>query len=131
MWANAFTGLPFILDGRDRSGLDCWGLVRLVYKDQLNIDLPSFSGAFKDLKRETLQKISNMMAVESRNWNKVDAPQEYDVVLLRAYGSLASHVGICLGNGLMLHVLEDIDSVIEPINGPRWRNRVAGYYRYV
>ncbi len=42
LWAGRYIGLPFMTHGRDRSGLDCWGLARLVMAEQLGRALPSY-----------------------------------------------------------------------------------------
>ena len=41
-WYESYVGLPWKLGGRDHAGLDCWGLIRLAYKEQLGCELPSF-----------------------------------------------------------------------------------------
>lgn len=42
MWADRFVGLPYKVMGRDRHGLDCYGLVRLVLAEEAGHIFPSY-----------------------------------------------------------------------------------------
>jgi cell wall-associated NlpC family hydrolase len=46
-WTTRYVGLPYRAGGRERDGLDCWGLIRLIYREQLGIDLPEIPGIVK------------------------------------------------------------------------------------
>ena len=40
-WYNSYTGFPYKHLGDDtKTGIDCFNLCRLVYKEKLNIDIP-------------------------------------------------------------------------------------------
>ena len=47
-WTARYINIPYINKGREFSGADCWGLVRLVYKNELGIDLPTYGEVSAD-----------------------------------------------------------------------------------
>jgi len=62
-----YIGIPFLEDGNDRNGLDCWRLVVMVYKERLNIDLPDFSGIFVDGSLASLKKVTRHIRETKRH----------------------------------------------------------------
>ena len=129
-WTDSYIDIPFKCDGRDPSGCDCWGLVTLVYRERLGIELPSWSGVFKDQSLGCLKQVARAMAIERDRWLKVDTPEPMDVIMLRT-GKYVWHVGIVIDSFNMLHVMTGINSVIESYKGLYWKNRVEEFRRYV
>jgi cell wall-associated NlpC family hydrolase len=129
IWAGRYIGLPFRDHGRDRSGLDCWGLVRLVMGEQFGIALPSLSGEYEHTL--ALDAISGVIERQIPAWDAVPAGEERcgDVIILRLHGQ-PLHVGIVLGDAHMLHVEARIDSAIERYDQTRWKDRIYGFYRH-
>lgn len=129
IWAGRYIGLPFCDHGRDRSGLDCWGLVRLVMSEQFSIALPSLAHEYEHTL--ALDDISHVIQRQIPVWQAIDTDQEQcgDVVVLRLHGQ-PLHVGMVLGDRHMLHVEARIDSAIERYDGARWRDRIFGFYRH-
>lgn len=129
IWAGRYIGLPFLERGRDRGGLDCWGLVRLVMAEQFGRALPSFADGYKAVARAA--DVADVFGRVLPLWDPVPAGGEEagDVVVLRLRGA-PMHVGMVLGDRQMLHVERGIDSAIESYAGPRWAERVYGFYRY-
>lgn len=125
-WWNDYIGIPYAEKGRDKSGLDCWGLVRLVYKEQFNIDIPSF---VTDYESDDSSRIAELISIGKEHWSKVVQPEVGDVILLRISG-LFMHVGVVISPNEFLHVREGRDSVIERFDSPMWRHRVEGFYKY-
>ena len=123
---NKYIGLPYASNGRDESGIDCWGLVRLFYKQEHNIELPSYteeySGAYD-------ARILGMMDLYKNNWSQVQQPEVGSVIVFNILGE-PFHVGVYIGEDKFIHARDGMDSVVESINSPKWAKRIEGYYKY-
>lgn len=134
-WAAPFVGLPYRDHGRDFDGCDCWGLVRLVYRDQAGIELPSYDEAYASIAER--REIAAIVAEEEASptwtlitwdWRSAEAARlDIAVFVDGAYGR---HVGIVLKPGLMLHLARRDCSKIESYRDTRWADRLTGIHRH-
>jgi cell wall-associated NlpC family hydrolase len=126
MNVDRFVGLPWQDRGRTAAGVDCWGLVRLVYAGELGIDLPDHAGDYVD----TGDRGAILPLVEDARadwWPVRTVARAGDLVLMR---QAPWHVGVVVGRGRMLHIPEGGTSCIEPYETGRWGNRVEDIYRH-
>lgn len=128
-WASNYVGIPYRDRGRDRDGVDCWGLVRLVYADRFGVILPDYLGDYVTAENST--EIAPIVAVEaaSKRWAQAGAPRVGDVGVFRILGA-EGHVGVYVGDSRMIHSLAGVGSVEERVDSPLWIPRLAGWYRY-
>lgn len=133
-WAASYMGLPFKPHGRDRAGCDCWGLVRLVYAEQLGVDLPEFEGISPD----DAAAIPAAIAAETPLWTPVPLLQRqaFDVVVMRARlireGKALTpdmHVGVVTEDLKILHTQLPYGVACVPIDHPTLSNRISGVFR--
>ena len=129
-WAAQYVGLPYLPGGQSRDGVDCWGLVMMVWAEVYGIPLPDYSG-----KRWSAPADTEQVALDAiRYANRFSAvrpgkEREGDGILFRMRGA-PTHVGVVLTPGVMLHAFEGSDSCVEPYTSWRWNKRIAGIYRY-
>ena len=135
--AADYVGLPFVNGGRDRAGVDCWGLVRMVYAEKKGVELPDFG----DIAALDMRRASKAIEAESSGaeWVPVmpGAEQEFDVAVMRGHLvsgdgraiGLACHVGIITDDRRVLHVERGIDAVCVPLASPTVKNRIMKVYR--
>ena len=128
-WVGQYIGLPFAEHGRDREGVDCFGLLRLVYREQLNIALPAYVDGYDTT--ADVADIERLIAGRLTPWRAVqhDSLEVGDAVLMRVKGHPA-HIGIAVARGRMLHVERTTDSCIEWFDRLNWCRRVVGFYRF-
>lgn len=114
-WADEYVGLPFLAGGRDRAGLDCWGLLRLVWAERLGLIMPRFDGT--DDPAETILLESAAMAEVERGCER-----ELDGVVMATerlaglgFRLAPTHVGVVTARGQVLHIEEGRLSMIEPM----------------
>lgn len=113
--AADFLGIRYTHGGNNvTQGLDCSGLVRLVFKDALNIDLP-----------RTALEIS-------RTGEKIDPSelQPGDLVFYNTMRRGFSHVGIYMGENKFIHAPSTGGQVrIESMEVSYWKKRFNGARR--
>lgn len=130
-WSGMYVGLPFKEGGRDRQGLDCYGLLRLVINERFDGAIPEYEGiAYRQGHDRDL--LAALMDERIRLWTPVPMGSERpgDGALLRVMGR-PIHVGVVVSSGWMLHIEKDCDSVLERFDaGSRWGRRLLGFYRH-
>lgn len=133
-WVNQYMSIPFREMGRDRRGVDCWGMVRIVLREQAGIEVPSHEVNSFD-GRAVLKAI----AAEHVTWQRIPLGEEqsFDVVVMRAhyaheakwYGA-ETHVGIVVTRGLVLHIEPKVGASCIAMDHPSVRERIRKIYRH-
>jgi len=112
-YAKQFLGVPYVWGGRSPSGFDCSGFVWYVF-NHFGIDVPP----------PTFTQYTMGVPV-----SKSDL-QTGDLVFFQTYTVGPSHVGIYIGNGLMIDA-EDLGVCIDDINNSYWAPLYYGARRIV
>jgi len=133
-WVEHYIGLPYRERGHDRRGVHCWGLVWLVYRDCLGIELHRDD----TVTSADLRAFATLLrrGASSTPWAEVADRHDYDVMLLSSLFTengrlrrLPAHVGVVAGDHL-LHVERGANAVCVPMSHPSIRNRILGCYRH-
>lgn len=132
--------IPYREGGRDETGCDCWGFVRLVLA-RAGIAVPSFAGEAVgcDFAAEAA-----LIARETSgpSWASI-APSDarpLDCVLMRMpyrlgnkWRAIENHVGVIVQAGrslAVLHMMPEVGVSQVPLGHPTLRTRPRGFYRY-
>lgn len=121
-----YVGIPFEHNGRDESGIDCLGLVKL-YLDDHGLNIPGTdnraiaSDWHKTEPSRLLQGLrENMVEVKGR-------PQKFDVLLFEMKDKLR-HLGVMVSRNRFLHIRKGERSTTERLN--RWKNSLTYVFRH-
>lgn len=130
---TGYVGIAWMENGRDRAGVDCWGLVRLVLAEQAGFWLPSYG----EIGHVSLLAIARAMEFERASPDWIDLTDQarrlLDVVVMRRLGEAGSrpvHCGIMVSERQMLHVERASDSHRVYLDHPSVRSRILGIYRH-
>jgi len=140
-WAKKYIGIPFVELGRDIKGCDCWGLTRLICMNELGFTVPSFTEKYESTyKGENVKDALDTLGVKDKHWDEIEVGKEElgDHVLMYGIYEIEGkkirapmHVGLVLIPGTMIHIEENIDSVLCPYREDRhMKRRVIGFYRF-
>jgi cell wall-associated NlpC family hydrolase len=133
-WAASYLGIRYAAHGRTRAGLDCWGLVKLVYAEQRGMVLADFA----HVDPENGDAVAAAVDAERVSWAEVnfDQRREFDVVVMigriaTARGSARPrmHIGVVTPDLKILHCEWPVGVSCVAASHPAVVNRVAGVYR--
>lgn len=112
---------------------NCWGLVKRYYKKELGIDIHKFKielNASKKLKT-FINDVSKMEdEFELIEYATALTIQKHDIIIFENC-VLGAHVGVYIGNDMLLHTLKATGSIIECFSKSMWSGRVHSIYRHV
>lgn len=129
-WWNQYVGIPFKEKGRDRNGVDCWGVPFLVFQEQKGIVLPSYIELYSSTKYENRDELERIIFDErNKRWKQVSNPQEFDFALIKK-GGVPMHVGLVTKKNYVLHSEVGVGVVNERTTTLAWQNKIDGYFRY-
>ncbi len=97
--------VPYVNLGRNPSnGLDCFGLIKYIIENEKRIELPD---ADYDLSTKDTSEILDEHKNEISDFVypiEIDNIQPLDIIVMKVpYSKLKRHVGIYLGNGIVIH----------------------------
>ena len=127
---SPYMHLPFKEQGRDHTGVDCYGLAYLIYREQLGLDVPTYTESYTTSKdSEEISAIINRERLST--WQPIarEDVQPGDLVILRIIGQ-PWHCGIMLGKTKFLHIERDANVCQDDLMSIRWSRRFEGFYRW-
>jgi cell wall-associated NlpC family hydrolase len=122
-----YLGIPYKHQGRDLSGLDCYGLIISIYAD-LGIKLFDIE---EDYARDWSWKNKNYFLENAhKEWEEVRKPRIFDVVGFKNSKGILNHAGVMLDGDRFINTCR-AGTVIYRVSDPVWSARFCGFYRKV
>ena len=102
-WAKT----PYRSGGMSRKGIDCSGLVRMIFSQEFGIELP---------------RTVKYQARKGRNISKKNLEPGH--LIFFKTGTRSRHVGIYLGNNEFLHASAKMGVIVSSLKNPYWAPRL-------
>lgn len=119
-----YLGVSYRHKGRTLEGLDCWGLIKEVYKD-LGFELWDIEEDYDE--KWSWKGRNHFIENYYKEWVKVKKPNPFDVVLFSNSKGIANHGGVVLKSGKFIHCCKT-GVVVSRLGEPRWQKRIEGFY---
>jgi cell wall-associated NlpC family hydrolase len=119
---DKWVGIPYKHLGRDKEGIDCWGLIVEIYKEK-GIDVLDL-----DYEKDSRKRGDIFMLHYYQDWQEVKEAKMYDVILLENRDrDIASHAGVYISGGKFIHASKR-GVIIDRLS--RWQDKIIGIYRH-
>jgi len=128
-WAAKYIGMPFLPGGRTAEGVDCWGLLCLIYREKFGIELPTIPW----IGRASIQEqINTVINADGKDWQEVPDPFDGAAVGMSLRTAI-HHVGIYVvaDGGKIMHSAGIQRVVADTVRGVKSKGyRTVKFYRH-
>ena len=101
-WLNRYVGIPYKPGGRTREGVDCYGLLVLLFANEYGINLPDWNRDWQNL-RTRGDHIDAVM--HTGQWSPLEEPRDGCIAVV-AGRRAPYHLGLYFGGGV-IHAREE------------------------
>ncbi len=127
---DGLLGIPYQHNGRDRNGVDCWGLVRLFFQE-LGINLPISDGQYISDEwykedPERYMRALHTLGLEVGHFNNLN---RLDIPYFRLYRDVVSHTAVMIDDHHFVHVLREKVVSVGTMRRRIWRGKYGGAIR--
>jgi|TARA_Y100001963_G_C6735054_1_gene425956 cell wall-associated NlpC family hydrolase len=136
-WYSKYLGLPYIhLGDNPKTGIDCFNLCRLIYKEQLNIDIPYDTADWcnivdEDWYSKTHDRPFERGSTAAFGWEKVKTPEKFNVITMSiGVTNVTNHCALYIGNNRMIQTMIDKKSWIAPY-GSYYKTYTMGIFKWI
>ena len=117
---SKYIGLKYKHLGKDFSGVDCFGIVWLIFKEERGILLPDFTtlNYSPGLRSSDKELIKNVIDGD-KSFKKVKPPYKiFDcpIFLDSCTMTFANHIGIFISDNEFIHIREDTTSMVSKLD---------------
>ena len=136
-WYNKYLNFPYQhLGDNIETGIDCFNLCRLIYKEELGIEIPYDTSNWCNIvdedwyNKSTIDNISKA-ATEAFGWKQVRTPKEFDVITM-SIGStnITNHCALYIGANRILQTMVNRVSWTT-VYGRYYKNYTIGIFRWI
>ncbi len=133
-----YVGIPYKHLGlTPETGIDCFNLIKYIYKNELNIDLPYTTRNFCNIiddnwyGRTHERLIDNVSNNSEYGWEKISNPELYSVItMVMGTSSITNHCALYIGNNRIIHTIQNHKSHIA-VYGSYYKQYTMGVYKWV
>lgn len=118
--------IPYLHRGRTFEGADCFGLIRLFYKHELEIDLPDYTEEYE----QEWWKQENLLLDQYKNYGfkLVKTFEPGNLIMFKNTSNTPGHVGIILGDNQFIHMTRNGVAINSYIRG-MWARTIHSVYK--
>lgn len=116
-------GIPFVSRGRNKDGMDCYGLLMELHR-RMGIILPDY--IYNSTDNRNL--LHSLILEGKKITDEISRPEPLCIITISLIPGYTQHVGMMIDNVNFIHTVRKRNVCIERIDAPEWKKRIKGFF---